>query len=108
VLDRAVFRQPSPVLSAVKEFGQPLDGNGREHRHRRKGGSTTLSAYFILQLLRIWVLATLSRRWTTRILVLNAAPLVAAGAYRGSASARKIACCGWPALDTDRILLSLS
>lgn len=35
-----------------------------------------------LQLLRIWVLATLGGRWTTRIMVLPGAPLVRRGPYR--------------------------
>jgi methyltransferase len=41
-----------------------------------------LAAYAGLQLLRVWVLATLGPRWTTRILVLPAAPLVRRGPYR--------------------------
>ncbi|HEV8239391.1 MAG TPA: isoprenylcysteine carboxylmethyltransferase family protein [Thermoanaerobaculia bacterium] len=32
--------------------------------------------------LRYWVIATLGERWTTRVLVLPAAPLVAGGPYR--------------------------
>jgi len=35
-----------------------------------------------LQGLRLWVLFTLGRRWTTRIIILPGAPLVAAGPYR--------------------------
>jgi methyltransferase len=35
-----------------------------------------------MQGLRLWVLATLGERWTTRIIVLPGAPLVAAGPYR--------------------------
>jgi len=38
--------------------------------------------FVLLQALRIWVLVTLGRRWTTRIIVLPAAPLVAYGPYR--------------------------
>ncbi|WP_020181489.1 isoprenylcysteine carboxylmethyltransferase family protein [Methylopila sp. M107] len=41
-----------------------------------------LAAFIVLQGLRIWVLATLGRRWTTRIIVLPEAPLVARGPYR--------------------------
>lgn len=41
-----------------------------------------LIAFFVLQALRIWVLATLGERWTTRIIVLPGAPLVAKGPYR--------------------------
>ncbi len=41
-----------------------------------------LMAFLGLQVLRIWVLATLGRRWTTRIIVLPGAPLVTAGPYR--------------------------
>lgn len=38
--------------------------------------------FAILQALRIWVLATLSGRWTTRIIVLPGAPLVGGGPFR--------------------------
>ena len=38
--------------------------------------------YLLLQALRFWVMRTLGPRWTTRIIVLPAAPLVAAGPYR--------------------------
>lgn len=41
-----------------------------------------LTAFLILQVLRIWVLATLGRRWTTRIIVLKSLPLVTTGPYR--------------------------
>lgn len=43
---------------------------------------TLLVAYGLLQALRIWVIATLGRRWTTRIIVLEGAPLVRRGPYR--------------------------
>jgi methyltransferase len=36
----------------------------------------------VLQVLRLWVLATLKERWTTRIIVLPEAPLVSNGPYR--------------------------
>lgn len=35
-----------------------------------------------LQALRLWVLATLKDRWTTRIIILPGAPLVKSGPYR--------------------------
>jgi methyltransferase len=41
-----------------------------------------LVTYLVLQGLRAWVLATLGERWTTRIIVLPHAPLVARGPYR--------------------------
>ena len=41
-----------------------------------------LATYALLQLARVWVLATLGPRWTTRIIVLPGAPLVQAGPYR--------------------------
>ena len=41
-----------------------------------------LAVFALLQLLRAWVIVTLGRRWTTRILVLPNAPLVSAGPYR--------------------------
>lgn len=41
-----------------------------------------LALLLILQPLRLWVLATLGERWTTRVLVTPGAPLVVAGPYR--------------------------
>jgi methyltransferase len=41
-----------------------------------------LLVFLVLQGLRVWVLATLGPRWTTRIMVLPTAPLVARGPYR--------------------------
>jgi len=41
-----------------------------------------LGVFVVLQALRVWVIATLGRRWTTRIMVLPGAPLVAGGPYR--------------------------
>ena len=43
---------------------------------------TWLGVFVILQALRVWVIATLGPRWTTRIIVLPGAPLVASGPYR--------------------------
>jgi methyltransferase len=43
---------------------------------------TWLVAFLFLQLLRVWVLVTLGRRWTTRIMALPGASLVAGGPYR--------------------------
>lgn len=41
-----------------------------------------LGLYVLLQLARIWVIASLGERWTTRIIVLSDAPLVNRGPYR--------------------------
>jgi methyltransferase len=41
-----------------------------------------LGIYAVLQLARLWVIATLGRRWTTRIIVLPGAKLVEGGPYR--------------------------
>jgi len=41
-----------------------------------------LGAFLALQAARIWVIASLGRRWTTRLIVLPRAPLVARGPYR--------------------------
>jgi methyltransferase len=41
-----------------------------------------LVVFLVLQGLRVWVLATLGQRWTTRIIILPGAPLVAKGPYR--------------------------
>lgn len=41
-----------------------------------------LAVFVVLQLLRVWVIATLGERWTTRIIILPGAPLVRGGPYR--------------------------
>ncbi|HWI89292.1 MAG TPA: isoprenylcysteine carboxylmethyltransferase family protein [Sphingomicrobium sp.] len=41
-----------------------------------------LGIFVLIELARIWVLASLGRRWTTRIIVLPQAPLVRRGPYR--------------------------
>ena len=41
-----------------------------------------LALFAVLQALRVWVIATLGPRWTTRIIVLPGAPLVRRGPYR--------------------------
>jgi methyltransferase len=41
-----------------------------------------LGLFCVLQLLRVWVIATLGGRWTTRIIVLPGAPLVTHGPFR--------------------------
>jgi methyltransferase len=43
---------------------------------------SALLVYLVLQGFRIWVMWTLGSRWTTRIIVLPAHPLVSAGPYR--------------------------
>jgi methyltransferase len=50
--------------------------------HDREVNLALLAAFLVLQGLRVWVLATLRERWTTRIIVLPGEPLVAAGPYR--------------------------
>ena len=49
--------------------GRPIDG-------------FWLAMFVLLEIGRIWVLATLGPRWTTRIIVLPDAPLVRSGPYR--------------------------
>ena len=41
-----------------------------------------VAAFLVLQVGRYWVLATLGRRWTTRVIVLPGAPLIERGPYR--------------------------
>ncbi len=41
-----------------------------------------LAVFVVLQLMRVWVLATLGPRWTTRIIVTDSAPLVKKGPFR--------------------------
>jgi methyltransferase len=41
-----------------------------------------LGAFLILQALRVWVIASLGERWTTRIVIVPGAPLIRRGPYR--------------------------
>jgi methyltransferase len=41
-----------------------------------------LALFIVLQGLRVWVIATLGRRWTTRIIVVADQPLITTGPYR--------------------------
>lgn len=41
-----------------------------------------LALFIALQAARVWAIATLGERWTTRIIILPGAPLVRAGPYR--------------------------
>jgi methyltransferase len=50
--------------------------------HDQPIDTIALVAYLALQALRVWVMATLGSRWTTRIIVLPGAPLVTSGPYR--------------------------
>jgi methyltransferase len=45
-------------------------------------GIPLLLLFLLLQLARLWVIASLGRRWTTRIIVPPQAPLVRRGPYR--------------------------
>src|SRR5262245_60500451 len=40
-----------------------------------------LAVFVVLQVGRIWVIGSLGRRWTTRVVVLPGAPLIASGPY---------------------------
>ena len=50
-------------------WGRPIDG-------------FWLGMFVLLELARIWVVASLGSRWTTRIIILPQAPLVRRGPYR--------------------------
>jgi methyltransferase len=50
--------------------------------HDQDINPAALAAYLALQGLRLWILATLGPRWTTRIIVLPGAPLVESGPYQ--------------------------
>ena len=50
--------------------------------HARAVDPLLLGVFILLQAGRLWVIASLGRRWTTRIIVLPRAPLVSSGPYR--------------------------
>ena len=50
--------------------------------HARSVDPLLLGVFILLQVGRLWVISSLGRRWTTRIIVLPRAPLVASGPYR--------------------------
>lgn len=50
--------------------------------HDRDLGLGWLTLFIVLQVGRVWVIASLGRRWTTRVLVLPGAAPVARGPYR--------------------------
>jgi methyltransferase len=50
--------------------------------HDRAVSTPWFAVFVVLQAARVWVIATLGRRWTTRVLVLSGAEPVAAGPYR--------------------------
>jgi methyltransferase len=41
-----------------------------------------IGVFLVLQLMRVWVIATLGPYWTTRVITLDNAPLVAGGPFR--------------------------
>ena len=67
--------------------------------HGEPVDESALAVYLALQALRAWVMMTLGVRWTTRVIVLPNAPLVAGGPYRYlrhpnyAVVAGEIACC---------------
>jgi methyltransferase len=50
--------------------------------HARPVDGFWLAMFVAIEVARIWVLATLGPRWTTRIIVLPGSPLVRSGPYR--------------------------
>ena len=50
--------------------------------HDQPIDTIAFAVYLVLQALRVWVMATLGSRWTTRIIVLPNAALVTSGPYR--------------------------
>ena len=48
----------------------------------RPANLALLAIFAVLQLGRVWVIATLGERWTTRIISLPGAPLIRRGPYR--------------------------
>ena len=68
-IDRITRQSQSVKYGVLSDSGGPLE-------------PVPLALFLILQLLRMWVIATLGPRWTTRIIVVPGEPLVARGPYR--------------------------
>jgi methyltransferase len=78
-----IGRRHYPLMVAVHAGWLVALGIGIE----RAGSALMVSGFWTLvflglQLLRVWVLATLGDRWTTRIIVVPGEPLVRSGPYR--------------------------
>lgn len=58
-------------LAAIAVFADPAPLN-----------LTLLGAFVVLQVARLWVIASLGRHWTTRVITVPGAPLVRRGPYR--------------------------
>jgi methyltransferase len=50
--------------------------------HARSVDPLWLAVFILLQAVRVWVIGSLGRRWTTRVIVLPGAPPVVRGPYR--------------------------
>jgi methyltransferase len=50
--------------------------------HDRPVDEILLGAFIVVQVARLWTLASLGARWTTRVIVLPGAPMVTRGPYR--------------------------
>jgi len=64
------------ILHATWIVGLLILGRGREI------GPLWLAVFIVLQIGRLWVIASLGRRWTTRVIVMPGAMPVARGPYR--------------------------
>ena len=68
---RLVVSVHAAWLIALWVFGRDQDVN-----------LVALLLFVLLQALRVWILATLGSRWTTRFIVLRGEPLITSGPYR--------------------------
>lgn len=68
-----------PAIVALHAAWLAVLWSGRRPPRLRRGPTL---AFLLLQGLRAWTLASLGRRWTTRIIVLPGEPLVRRGPYR--------------------------
>jgi methyltransferase len=50
--------------------------------HNLPANGVLIALYAVLQMFRVWTMAALGERWTTRIIILPGAPLVRSGPYR--------------------------
>jgi methyltransferase len=70
------------VVQRLAELGLAQWNTARLRAAGRSIDPIWLAVFIVLQALRLWVIASLGRRWTTRVIVLPGAAPIVRGLYR--------------------------